>query len=196
MARRRGWLFGRVLLGGASVLISLMTLVPAALAQSTTTAGPPPVQATVSKRIFPRAGFEPRPGGRVIFEVAFTLASPRNGVILEDTLSNAGQWPDTKILIPNESPPFPKSPVLFGPNIFNVLQEQVPFERPVNVPNRIVHQFRLGNLAAGQYLLYYTVEFSDKLGCSTQVSNGVNLRVTGMPEHLATARTTFPLRCV
>jgi hypothetical protein len=184
------------LLGGASVVISLLSLAPAALAQSATTA-PPQAQATVAKRVFPQPGFEPRPGGIAIFEVSFTLASNANGVIIEDSLTNAGRWPDTAILIPNEPPPIPRSPVLFGPNIFNVLKEQVPFVQTAILPNRIVHQFQLGNLPAGRYLLYYDVLFSDKLRCGTNVVNGANLRVAGQPAPLAVAQpTTFRLRCV
>jgi hypothetical protein len=187
----------RWLIGGATMLLWVMVIPLAALADPL---GPaqPSFPNDLSKRVFIPS--QPQVGGIVIFQVAFSLSSPQQNVTIEDTISNAGVSPGTTIITPTDEEHahgFPASPVLFGigPNPPVGTIESIPFTQLFNQPNRIVYVFRLGSLPAGRYELYYDVRFSNTLGCATQVGNGANLDVAGVAGHLATARMTLPLRC-
>jgi hypothetical protein len=212
--RSVGW--SRSLLGIALALFLLAQMTPSALAQggqnngnarpnSSNARQTPPD--TISKRLFPRDGFEPVVGGTVIFQVSFVLGRAREQLYIVDALLNAGKAPDTEVLTPND---VPQSPVLFGPPAIGTVQ-RVPFVLARNHVGRIVYVFRLGALPEGQYHFFYDVRLSNKLRCGSSVTNRAALRTASQRQQgnrqeedddddrgghrLASARTTFVLGC-
>jgi hypothetical protein len=120
------------------------------------------------------------PGAVVTFTVTITLGSGRNGLTLDDTLGNAGQAPDTQLVI--GSPLLNGSPLGTTPTLV------------FNQPNRVIYRFQLGDLPSGVHTLTYQVQLSPKLGCFATVSNGANLDQDGVIGHIATDTISFSVR--
>ncbi|HEY7118722.1 MAG TPA: kelch repeat-containing protein, partial [Tepidisphaeraceae bacterium] len=120
-------------------------------------------------------------GGVVSFTVKIILGGPRNGLTLDDTLSNVGQAPATQYVS--------GSAVLDGAPL------GTPPTLVANQPNRVEYAFTLGSLGTGVHTFTYQMQLSNAVGCFATASNGANLDQAGVTGHIATATMTFPVRC-
>jgi uncharacterized repeat protein (TIGR01451 family) len=156
------------------------TTTPTVTVTATPAATPTPIPANVARIEKSAQTAQLAPGDIATFTVKIVLGSPRRGLTIDDTIGNAGQDPDTR-LVPG-SAALNRSALTSAPSL------------AFNQPNRVVYRFSLGDLPAGVHTLTYEVLLSPKLGCFTQVSNGVNLDQTGVAGHIATDTMSFLVR--